>query len=238
MQRQQISAHEVVWYDNQRLTEPVEQIFSANYWQALNRITGQAQGRGITWFVQTAQGEAALRHYRRGGLLGKLIQDQYLFTGWDNTRSHRELMLLQHLQQQGVHVPQPLAARTVKCGLFYRADLITGKIPAAQDLVGILTTRTLSTAEYQRIGAEIALLHRAQVNHTDLNIHNILLDATGQVWIIDFDKCRQETGNDWQQGNLDRLLRSFRKEKIKRAVQWQESDFSDLHAAYLSEINQ
>ena len=232
MQRQHISAYEVVWYDDQFLTEPIERIFSADYWRAQQRITGQAQGRGTTWFVQTAQGEAALRHYRRGGLLGKLIQDQYLFTGWENTRSCREFLLLQHLQQQGVHVPRPLAARAVKTGVFYRADLITGKIPAAQDLVGILTSRTLSTNEYQRIGAEIALLHRAQVNHTDLNIHNILLDADGQVWIIDFDKCRQETGNGWQQANLDRLLRSFRKEKIKRAIQWQDSDFHALLAGY------
>ncbi len=35
---------------------------------------------------------------------------------------------------------------------------------------------------------EVRKMHDAGVNHTDLNIHNILLDTTKRV-IIDFDKC-------------------------------------------------
>lgn len=31
-------------------------------------------------------------------------------------------------------------------------------------------------------------MHIASVNHTDLNIHNILIDDQGKVWAIDFDK--------------------------------------------------
>ncbi|MFA0229768.1 lipopolysaccharide kinase InaA family protein, partial [Vibrio sp. 10N.261.45.A7] len=65
-----------------------------------------------------------------------------------------------------------------------------------------------------------------QVNHTDLNIHNILIDENNTVWIIDFDKCYQQLGNSWKQGNLDRLKRSFIKELNKRQIKWDESEWN------------
>ena len=34
-----------------------------------------------------------------------------------------------------------------------------------------------------------AELHDAQIYHSDLNAHNILLDEAGKAWIVDFDKC-------------------------------------------------
>lgn len=238
MQRQFLSGHEVVWFDPDWLRDPPEQIFSPGYWLDTGRVSGQAQGRGTTWFIRTGQGEAALRHYHRGGLFGKLVRDCYLFRGWEQTRSAQELQLLQWLHDAGVSVPKPLAARAVRHGLCYRADLITARIANARDLAGILTGQPLQSDDYQRIGAEIARLHRAGVNHTDLNIHNILIDADQRVWLIDFDKCHRQNGHDWQQGNLDRLLRSFHKERLKRAIMWQDDDFRALLAGYHSTLSQ
>lgn len=232
MQHRQLSAHEAIWYDPQWLADPAVPVFDPAYWHQQQRVLGQASGRGTTWFIRSEGGDAALRHYRRGGLFGKLVRDCYWFSGWDNTRSQQEFVLLQRLRAAGVNVPKPLAARAVKRGLCYRADLITAKIPAARDLADLLQQGPLDAEEYRCIGAEIARLHRAQVNHTDLNIHNILLDTSGRVWLIDFDKCYAQSGDSWQQSNLDRLLRSFRKEMIKRAIHWQEQDFAALLAGY------
>ncbi len=77
-------------------------------------------------------------------------------------------------------------------------------------------------------------MHNAQVNHTDLNIHNILIDDQQQVWIIDFDKCYQQSGEAWKQGNLDRLKRSFVKEVGKRDISWQQGDWQPLLEGYQS----
>lgn len=233
MQEHRIHRNERIWYSPQWLADPVEQIFSLAYWSAQHRVTGSAQGRGTTWFVQSAALPAALRHYRRGGLFGKLIKDHYFFTGWLSSRSVQEFKLLQFLHQAGVNVPRPIAARVIRKGLLYQADLFSEKIENAQDLLALLTKRALSTEEYQRIGHEIGKMHQAGVNHTDLNIHNILLDKQGRVWLIDFDKCSQEKDiGHWQQKNIARLLRSFQKEKNKRNIQWQENDFSSLLVGY------
>lgn len=221
-----------IWFDETLVNEDIESLFDIDYWEEKGCILGSALGRGTTWFVQTQCLPAALRHYKRGGLLGKLVSDQYFFIGWRRSRSCQEFHLLNSLRSKGVNVPRPIAARAIRTGLFYRADLLSEKIPNAQDLVSILEQQSLASEAYYDIGVEIAKMHRAQVNHTDLNIHNILLDTSNRVWIIDFDKCTQSTGSAWKNSNLERLKRSFLKEKIKRSIRWEERDFQCLLDGY------
>lgn len=217
---------------NEKIISNVAFTFDIEYWQQQNAIIGSAQGRGTTWFIQLETMQAALRHYRRGGLFGKLISDSYFFTGFEKARSVQEFKLLENLREKGVSVPLPIAARVVKKGLFYTADILSEKIPNATDLVDILMKGAIDNSLYQAIGREIKKLHQAQVNHTDLNIHNILIDKDNKVWIIDFDKCYQQAGDSWKESNLQRLLRSFRKELNKRKIHWQEEDWQALIKAY------
>lgn len=219
-------------YDADLLKENVEDCFSADYWQQQKKVIGSAQGRGTTWFVQLDKLQGALRHYRRGGLFGKIISDHYIFSGWQKTRSVQEFHLLDELNQAGVNVPKPIAARGNKGMFSYQADLLSEKIPDAKDLVDILQQRALSQQEYQAIGVQIRKMHDTQVNHTDLNIHNILLDKQGKVWLIDFDKCYRQSGDNWKKSNLERLLRSFNKELKKRSIKWQAADWQDLIRGY------
>ncbi|MCG9701177.1 3-deoxy-D-manno-octulosonic acid kinase [Vibrio natriegens] len=221
-----------VWYDESVVSEPEKRLFDIEFWQSLNAVVGSATGRGTTWFVQFDTMQAALRHYRRGGLFGKLVKDNYWFSSWEKTRSAAEFQLLLTLTEAGVNVPKPIAARAVKTGFTYQADLLSQRIPNAKDLVSILQDQALPVEMYHKIGQEIAKMHNAGVNHTDLNIHNILIDADEKVWIIDFDKCCQQAGSEWRRTNLDRLLRSFRKEQRKRAIHWQEDEFNHLLTGY------
>lgn len=229
MQKIQTSK-QVIWYDDSILSGSPEQCCNPEYWQQQNKVIGSAQGRGTTWFVALDKMDAALRHYRRGGLFGKLVKDHYLFTGWEKTRSYQEFQLLNTLIEAGVNVPKPIAAKAVKRTFCYQADLLSEKIPNARDLVAILQEQSLPKEIYQKIGNEIRKMHAAQVNHTDLNIHNILIDDNDKVWIIDFDKCYQQKGDDWKQGNWNRLKRSFIKEVGKRNIHWNEEEWTNLES--------
>lgn len=221
-----------IWYDAELLTTPIERSFEPQFWQCQGMVTGSAQGRGTTWFVQLEACQGALRHYRRGGLFGKFVSDRYLFSGWEATRSVQEFQLLNHLIRAGVPVPRPIAARAVRCGLSYQADILVEKIPDARDLVACLQHDTLAEEHYAQIGRVIRQMHDAQVNHTDLNIHNILLDQNNQVWLIDFDKCRQQGGQGWKRSNLKRLLRSFFKEQQRFHIHWEVAEWQALIKAY------
>ncbi|MGF1865226.1 3-deoxy-D-manno-octulosonic acid kinase [Enterovibrio norvegicus] len=227
-----------IWFDASLLREDPAQCFDVEFWQQKEAIIGSATGRGTTWFVQTEVLPAALRHYRRGGLFGKLVRDSYAFTGWGNTRSAQEFQLLTYLREKGISVPRPIAARAIRDGLTYQADLLVEKIDDAKDLVDILMEAPLDASHYHRIGVMVRKLHDAGVCHTDLNIHNILLDTKDTCWLIDFDKCGKKAGESWKASNLSRLLRSFRKELNKRHIQWQESDWDALLLGYQEQGHQ
>lgn len=226
------NGNETIWYDPDLLSAPAELCTNAPYWYLQNKVVGSAKGRGTTWFVQLDNLQGALRHYRRGGLFGKIVKDQYKFSGWEQTRSFQEFVLLEKLRAEGVNVPRPIASSAVKVGFFYRADLLSEKIPNARDLVDILQESELSSVMYKCIGQEVRKMHNVGVNHTDLNIHNILLDDEQKVWIIDFDKCYSQAGDDWKASNLERLKRSFMKEQGKRQIKWQESEWHALMEGY------
>lgn len=219
-------------YDEGVFKEVPIKCFEIEFWQQKNAVLGKALGRGITWFVQTDTLPAALRHYHRGGLIAKLNKDNYLFTGFNNTRAKKEYELLQYMHENGLAVPKPLAARAIRKGIFYQADILVEKIQDAKDLVARLKTSALTGLDYQKIGKLVRKMHDLGINHSDLNIHNILLDAKGEFWLIDFDKCSKCAGNGWKNANLERLLRSFRKELYKEQIKWQEANWNDLMIGY------
>ncbi|ALT00102.1 3-deoxy-D-manno-octulosonic acid kinase [Lacimicrobium alkaliphilum] len=210
------------------------QIFSPAYWQSQGALIGGAKGRGTTVFIRPkATEEWALRHYRRGGMIGRLLTDQFVYTGLNKTRAWQEFHLLEYMRDQGLPVPEPVAAHVCRSGCYYQADLITRLIPDSQDLHKVLCERPLSENEWRKTGQIIARLHRHQVYHHDLNIRNLMLDARGTIWIIDFDKCRRRAGNNWKKENLDRLHRSLKKSAENQSNwYWQEADFETLLEAY------
>ncbi len=153
-----------------------------------------------------------LRHYRRGGWMAPLLGDRYVRLGLAQSRAWREWRLLAQLSQQGLPVPQPLAAHVQTTGIFYRANILTRLIPHARPLSEWLSVQSFDSEIWQTIGQTIRRFHLAGACHADLNAHNILIDEANQVFIIDFDKGDIRSAQDtWQKANLQRLQRSLQK---------------------------
>lgn len=228
-------------YDNIEIDSFAPEMLDGEYWQAENAIVGSAQGRGTTWFIATENSKNVmrnwvLRHYYRGGLIGKVINDQYLYTGLEKTRAAREFSLLKTMRSLGLPAPKPVAFRVEKLGLFYRADLLSSRIENASDLVGVLSDKQIDDALWFAIGKVIKAFHQHGIYHHDLNAHNILVDDKNQVFLIDFDRGEQRTTLEkWPEENMARLLRSFRKE-CHRVInfQWQEENWQALMKGYQS----
>jgi 3-deoxy-D-manno-octulosonic acid kinase len=219
-------------------TDVHQEWFNPAYWQSQNRIVGTSKGRHTTYFFRHNQQDYVLRHYYRGGLFGKLVKDRYWFSTIENTRAYQELRLLEQLRQWDLKVPKPIAAKIELAQGFYRADIIIEKIPGATDAFQRLLAKPLSEDLWKRIGRSIQQLHQHSVYHSDLNIHNIMVDETDTVWIIDFDKCairKQQQNQEWKQKNLQRLRRSLEKEKGKNEnFHWQEANWQWLLDGYLN----
>lgn len=221
-------------YDGSGLDQMQPEQFEPGYWQDQPHPPEAATGgRGTVMFIGGAQGPWALRHYRRGGLPGRILSDQFLFLGENSTRSFREFRLLAALHDLGLPVPRPVAARYVRSGPIYRADLITERIPQAMPLSSLLGSTRAVPDIWERTGRLIRRFHDAGVCHADLNAHNIMVDTAGDLFLLDFDRGTIRPPGKWKQSNLQRLLRSLKKISLANPdITFKDSDWSRLTRAY------
>lgn len=222
------------WYQRSVFVNETELNFEPAYWQQQQAVIGQSQGRNTAWFIRHNSCDFVLRHYYRGGLIGKLVQDKFGYQTPLFSRAMQEFALLRQLRRFNLPVPRPLAAQYRRVGWFYRSDLMIELVPGSRDLAAVLAAgETLTDAQWLRLGALIARFHQHGVYHSDLNCHNILLDAAGAFWLIDFDKCRLRAPGDWQQANLARLLRSLQKERgLHSGFNWQPEQWQAVLQGY------
>ncbi|HEX4153007.1 MAG TPA: 3-deoxy-D-manno-octulosonic acid kinase [Steroidobacteraceae bacterium] len=188
-----------------------EALFDPQFWSARGGIVPAGRGRGEAWFLDQGSEQWVLRHYRRGGFVGRISEDRYFWIGEARVRAFAEYRLLEFLVAQGMPVPAPIAARYRRHGPSYSCDLITRRIVGAAPLSEGLATTALDESRWRRVGAAVGRLHAVGVDHADLNAHNILLDALGTVSIIDFDRGRIRRAGAWTGRNLRRLRRSLLK---------------------------
>jgi 3-deoxy-D-manno-octulosonic acid kinase len=185
--------------------------FSADYWRSRGALTLQSGGRGGVAVISTPAGECVLRHYRRGGMVAALLGDRYVWKGADATRCFAEFRLLGEIALMGLPGPQAVAARYVRKGFQYTADLITRRIAGAQTLAERLAGGQLDDSLAHDVGALVARFHRAGIWHADLNAHNVLL-TSARLYLIDFDRGkRRKAAEEWRLSNLQRLRRSLLK---------------------------
>jgi len=231
-----------ILYDSDRLGKQNgeaarDKIFEADYWATRQKIVARAGGRGGVLFIRDdshpPQYDWVLRHYRRGGFIGKIIRDRYLWLGAERTRAFAEWRLLHALHAQGLAVPIPVATRYVRQGFTYRADLITEALPAARTLADTITGVQLPEEAWRKVGAAIAKLHRAGVHHADLNAHNILLGEGAAVFVLDFDRGRIRERGAWEAQVLARLKRSLLKiQRQRQNVKFNARDWATLMECY------
>ncbi|MCC5878290.1 MAG: 3-deoxy-D-manno-octulosonic acid kinase [Idiomarina sp.] len=202
--------------------QPQPEHFSPQFWQQAGQQSGSAGGRNLAYFIQAdnqlSELPMVLRHYYRGGLVGKVNRDWFMAT--QQPRNVAEYELLEWMHGQGLPVPRPIALLTTpKFGLCYQADILIERLPCDADMFTLLQQGPLASSMWQQIGQTIARMHQHGVYHSDLNCHNILLAVGGEeaeadkVWLIDFDKCERRKPGEWSDQNLARLRRSLDKEK-------------------------
>ena len=190
------------------------ELFDPSWVQQNTQIQAEAQGRGQAIFFEYGGKSMVQRHYHRGGLLGRINKDLFLRRKPTLSRGYSELALLALMERLNLPVPSPIAARFDPSGIVYRADILIEEIPNAITVLEALKNNSMGTDDWEELGRTIAKFHAHGIDHTDLNIRNILLDQKRKFWLIDFDKCSQRPLGQWSQGNLARLKRSLEKENV------------------------
>lgn len=206
--------------------------FDPAEWRSAGAVAIETSGRGAVLIVPHGDDTWVLRHYRRGGLVSRFIDDHYVWFGAERTRAFREWRLLRKLRAAGLPVPNPVAAHVERKGAVYTGDIITSYLPATRKLSAFIAERAVPRDCWHRIGAMIRAVHDLGVDHPDLTAHNILLDAAERSFLVDFDNAREKAPGPWQRDGLERLQRSLRKVALETSTAFDEAAWQLIEAGY------
>jgi 3-deoxy-D-manno-octulosonic acid kinase len=226
-----------ILYDKAIINQISARHFTPQGWPHADVLTGalRSAGRGNTFLVGNVPQQFVLRHYLRGGLIGKLVRKSYVFSGADKTRSFTEWRLLDKLAANNLNVPRPAAARFIQRGTFYTADLITVRIPDVMSLSQYIASEDRDEEFWRSVGAAIWKFHEVGVYHADMNAYNLQIDKDGDLWMLDFDKGSLRAPGAWQQQTLSRLHRSLAKiVGLDPRLHYCDSNWEQLLAGYFS----
>lgn len=210
--KHQITGSRAIVYDADRIAEPEVSLFDPQFWLESGNVVGNATGRGNALMVETPFGEAVLREYLRGGAMARFSRNRYVFSGFARSRPFLEASVMAKLEGLKMPIPGLLGGSCHRRGLGYSATLLTLRIPAAVPLADLLPGCSGTDPMWTEVGKCVRKFHLAGLYHADLNVRNIMVDSSGKIWLIDFDRARfLRTGSSRFKNNLDRLLRSLRK---------------------------
>lgn len=206
--------------------------FDAGEWRRRGAAPLGTRSRGTVLKLDRSDETWVLRHYQRGGLVAKLVLDHYVWLGLERTRAFREYRLLLDLHGEGFPVPRPVAARVRRGGLIYRADIVTQLLAGTRMLSSYLAESGPVPGTWSEIGRVLRRLHDRGVDHPDLTAHNLLLDADGHVFVVDFDNTRIRPPGKWRQAGVDRLKRSLRKVALETGTEFDAHGWGELLRGY------
>ena len=222
----------VMLVGSERAETPRAGWFDADEWRRGGAVALEHSGRGEVLIVAHGDETWVLRHYRRGGLVARFIDDHYLWTGADRARAFREWRLLRELRAAGLPVPNPVAAHVLRNGLVYTGDIITSYLPNTRKLSWFIAQRRVPSGSWRRVGAMIGAVHGHGVDHPDLTAHNVLLDEAGESFLVDFDNAERKPPGEWRRLGMERFNRSLRKVALETGTQFDPGAWAEIEAGY------
>src|SRR5690606_33163003 len=158
----------------------------------------------------------------------------------DRTRSFAEWRLLARLRALELPVPQPVAARYVRRGLPYTADLITQMLENTITLAQALVDARVAGDGGPQVGRTRAGCHREGVHRADLNPHSLSRAAASAqtsgseppVHLREFCRGRIRARGAWEADVLAHLRRSLEKVSAQAGKPFEEGQWGWLMEGY------
>ena len=190
---------------------------TAEGWTSLLQQGQRGAGRGVTATLDLPSGVCLrLKQLKRGGLIRHLWSDR--FPG--RRRLMENLSIPLEAIARGIATPKPVALLLLEGPpLLFRGWIAFEEIAGATDLIERWASGPRPSTDELAISMQLVKrMHDAGIEHTDLNVGNILLrtSATGEpeAFVIDLDNARLHPSAltlETRQQAVRRLERSYLK---------------------------
>ncbi len=182
------------------------------------------KGRGNVYLWEKGEERFVLRPYRHGGVLGKILGRRFLRP----ERFLREVEITELARSRGITCLQPVGVAYYGTLFGIKGFLMSRWLPRSTTLEAWMRGHRPTLYVIKMVAKAIAEMHRAGIEHRDLNIQNLLLvegcDGRLTLSLIDFDRANFVSRMSLKKGmrQLRRLDRSFLK-WIPEESPWQSS---------------
>lgn len=227
-----IAGRQITIHDPDRYPGFDTEWFDRDWWVAEGARTHSITGRGSVLMLDRGDETWVYRHYHRGGIVSRVLYDEYFWVGAERTRPVREWRLLAALAGRELPSPRPVAARAERSGLIYRADILTVLLPDTRPLSSMLGDVWHDLRLWSRIGTMLAGFHRAGCDHPDLTAHNVLVNSARQPFLVDFDNASFRSAGEWSRAGINRFKRSLRKVSLETGTEFDEAAWQTVVVAY------
>ena len=215
------AAYEPVWFDRPS-------------WESHGARRHTSTGRAPVLICEHGAETWVLRHYSRGGLVARFIEDHYFWRGLRHTRAYREFEILRRMCEWQLPVPEPVAALVSRSGFVYQADIITLYIPQTRALSALLRGETVADSLWHQVGRMLGEFHAFGIDHPDITAHNILIDSELRSFLVDFDNAVIRPRGSWEQRGIARFERSLRKVAMETGMEFSPDQWLTVMAGYES----
>jgi len=209
---------------SEKLTEIQLEKLMECFGVATRPLEGGLEGRtSVTRIHLEGIGPVVVKHYIRGGFIGRFNKHFYLNLG--KSRPGIEYEQLLRAKDAGINVPEPVcfASRGM---LFYRAWLVTRAIERPRSLAQLgMKDLTSAVSVVKTLIPQFKRLLDSRIYHKDLHPGNVLIDKKNKIFIIDFDKAGVFRGD--KKTLLDRYLKRWERAVTKYGLP--EEIHSTLH---------
>jgi len=129
-----------------------------------------------------ASAPAVVKRFHARGLVGRLR---------DRLRARREFAGLALLSARGASVPRPRELRRGERGWEVVMEHVEDAVALDALVTGEAEWPVAPARVAPAVGALLAQLHAAGLDHADLDPGNLLVDRAGRAWLIDFQRSRR-----------------------------------------------
>lgn len=180
---------------------------------------GVLAGRGYTG-IQNLEGlgRVFVKQYAHGGLLRHVTGGSFLCVG--PSRSLQEFLMLERVRDLGINAPKPILFVN-KGSFFYRTWLYMEEIVNSRNLAEVSRSERGEDVDVlhdamKKLGEQVLALIKNKIFHVDLHPGNVLVQESGTVSIVDFDKAHEFKGSAERLREL--YLRRWRRAVIKHKL--------------------
>lgn len=150
--------------------------------------------------------------------IGPLVVKQYINKDWLRTlrrtlqvsRAKRSWKFAHAMQFANLNVPEPIAVIESKTGPFTNQSWFISREQSGSDLLSLWQQQAPSAALLQQVAQLARALQHSRISHGDMKATNFIVDAQQQLFVIDYDGCREHSKPSSLRQALAKDWRRFR----------------------------